>query len=80
MHHHMRHRGSGNFFKSSQATTSMPTRPDELKRASMLNEYLCMLEAAGLNACCNNGQGKGISASGAFVNKMNREIKHLQNI
>jgi len=58
MHHHMRHKGRGNFFKSSQATSSTPIHPDELNRASMLNEYLCMLEAAGLNACCNNGQGR----------------------
>lgn len=80
MHHHMRRKGKRNFFKSSQTTTSMPIHPDELKRASMLNEYLCMLEAAGLNACWNNGQSKGTSAFGAFVNTMNREIQHLHNI
>jgi len=70
----MRHKGRGNFFKSSQATTNMPIHRDELKRTSMLNEYLCMLEAAGRKACCNNGQCKGTSAFGAFVNTMNREI------
>lgn len=76
----MRHKGKGNFFISSQATTRMPIHPEELNRASMLNEYLCMLEAAGLNACSNNGQGRGTNAFGAFVNTMNREIWHLQNI
>ena len=80
MHHHMRNKGRGNFFKSLQATGSTPIHPDELNTASMLNKYLCMLEAAGLNACWNNEQGRGTSAFGAFVNTMNREIKHLQNI
>jgi hypothetical protein len=58
----------------------MPIQPDELKRVSMSNEYLCMLKAAGLNACWNNRQGKGTSAFDAFVNTMSREIWHLQNI
>jgi hypothetical protein len=80
MHHPVRHKGRGNFLKSLQVTSSMPIHPDKLNKASMSNENLCMLEAAGLNACWNNGQVKETSAFGAFVNTMNRETWHLQNI